>query len=117
MDRAGAIAHFDNASIGQLRSQHCPLQPAALGSEVVKETERQRKLCAFAGDLGKQVCSGRAPLVTLSHEPNLSVGPIAKGFVRRATTATEVGFLHTCNGAASARTELDITVYLQGTIL
>src|SRR6202047_4918071 len=88
-----------------------PTLGAALGSEVVKETERQWTRYAFAGDLGEQVRSGRAPLVTLSHEPNLSVGPIAKGFIRRATTATEVGFLQTCNGAASARTELDITVY------
>src|SRR6202035_2939343 len=69
--------------------------------KVVKETGHQRKRCAFAGDLGTQVRSGRAPLVTLRHEPNLSVGPIAKGFIRRATTATEVGYLHTCNGAAS----------------
>ena len=87
-----------------------PTFGAALGSEVVRETVRQRKRCAFAGDLGKQVRSGRAPLVTLSHEPNLSVGPIAKRFIRRATTATEVRFLHTCNGAAGARTELDITL-------
>src|ERR1700731_764511 len=106
MDRRRRHSPFHNASSSAAKpTLPRPTFGAALGSEVVRETERQRKRCAFAGDLGEQVRSG-TPLVTLSHEPNLSVGPIAKRFIRRATTATEVGFLHTCNGATSARTEL-----------